>query len=100
MFGKKKPEDLTGKELEQIVDRLMDNSAFRSYMTVEVRHTFLKDINTRQIVLDKVNVVLDNILNDENNLANIKECVIKSIEDMQNVKILLDRIPHTDGGQR
>ena len=97
MFNKTKPEDLTDAELQTIVDRLMNDGAFRYHMTNEVRYAIVKDVDTRQIVVDKVNTYLDELFIDENNLTTIKKAVIRQIDELNNVKILLDRIPHNKG---
>ena len=92
VFGKKKPEDLSDGELRQIVNRLMADDMFRHHITNEVRHAFIEDIDTRQIVLEKVNALLDEILCNESNIENIRKAVIRQIDEMHNVKILLDRL--------
>ena len=100
MFNKKKPEGLTDAELQTIVDRLISTGAFRYRITDEVRHAIVKDIDTRQIVVDKVNTYLNELFTDEDNLMKIKEAVIRQIDELHNVKILLDRISHHEGDQQ
>lgn len=95
IFGKDKPEDLADRDLRVIIDRMMDDSTFEHALIDRVRSAFITDINTRQIVLDKVNTLLDEILCNEDNYTKIKEAVIRQIDELHNVKILLDRIPHS-----
>jgi len=100
ILGKDKPEDLTDRDLELITDRLMnETSSFRYALVDAVRSAFINDINTRQIVLDKVNALLDEILCNEDNRTKINEAVIRQIDELHNVKILLDRIPHSEVNQ-
>lgn len=96
IFGKDKPEDLTDRDLRVIIDRMMNDSTFEHVLIDMVRSAFITDINTRQIVLDKVNTLLDEILCNEDNRTKIKEAVIRQIDELHNVKILLDRIPHNE----
>lgn len=99
IFGKEEPEDLTDGDLQKIIARLMDDRTFVTSMVDVVRVVFIRDINTRKIVLDRLNILLDEILCNEDNRMKIREAVIRQIDELHNVKILLDRIPHTEVDQ-
>lgn len=94
IFGKDKPEDLTDEDIQKITNRWMEDERFGYLLTNMVRSAILRDVNIQQIVVDKVNIYLDELFTDEDNRTKIKDVVIRQIDELHNVKILLDRIPH------
>jgi len=91
LFGKDKPEDLTDDDLKAIID----HPSFEILITRSVRRIISDDTTIKQITLDRLNYLLDEILCKEDNRLKITELVIRQIDELHNVKILLDRIPHS-----
>jgi hypothetical protein len=88
MFGKNKPEELTDGDLEVIVN----HPSFEILITRVMQRLFDGDVEIRQIVVDRVNIILDDLFSKEDNIENIKRSVTRQIDELHDVKILLDRI--------
>jgi hypothetical protein len=92
IFGKDKPEDLTDGDLQAIIE----HPSFEVLATRVMQQMFDRDPEIRQIVIDRVNITLDSLFIKESNIDAIRKSVIRQIDELHNVKILLDRIPHSN----